>query len=108
MSISKYLPTIGSKGITTLAAEGPHEVHRAMQRAGVLHRDERVALEHEARHAHEHREEVVIERFRLRAEEARPDLFARAEAERASCIDARRHDRLDELAFVEADDTAPV
>jgi hypothetical protein len=57
-----------------------------MQRPRVLHGDERVALEHEARNSHQHREDIVIQRLRRIAEETRPNLWARAEAERARHI----------------------
>src|SRR5262245_64577548 len=79
-----------------------------MHRTGVLHRDERVAFEHETWDAHQQCEEVVVERLGLRAEEARPDHLARAKTERTAGVNARRGDRLDELALVETNDAAPV
>src|SRR3954469_19522331 len=93
---------------TTLLAERPHDVHRAVERARVLHRDKRVALEHESGYAHEHGKEVVIQRLRRLAQEARPDVLARAKPESASCVDPRRGDRLDELSVIESDDAAAV
>src|SRR5438270_3539611 len=93
---------------TTLLAEGPHDVHRAVERACVLHRGKRIALEHEAGHAHEHREEGVIQRLRRFAQEARPDLLAWPKPEDASRVNARRGYGLDELALVEPDDATTI
>src|SRR5262245_66654774 len=50
---------IGGSGVA-------HDVHHSMQCAGILHGDEAVALEHELGHAHQHREEVVEQRRRMR------------------------------------------
>jgi len=73
-----------------------------MQRAGVLHRDERVAFQHEAGHAHQHREDVVIERLGRVGKEAAPDVGAGAKPERARDVEPRRSDRLNEPAAIEA------
>src|SRR5688572_4674086 len=73
-----------------------------MQRPCVLHRDERVALEHEAGHAHHHREHVVIERFGGIAEESPPDIGVGAKAECAGRIEPGREDRLHQAAALEA------
>jgi len=79
-----------------------HHSHRAVQRTCVLHRHQRVALEREARHAHQQSEDVVIKGFWWIAEEATPDVGAGAKAERARCIEFGCENRLHQAAALEA------
>ena len=75
-----------------------------MQRSRVLHRDERVAFEYECWDAHEHREEVVVERLWIAAEKLRPHLGCGSEVENGAHVDARRGIDLHQFASVEPDD----
>ena len=64
-------PRLRHPGYCGVAAVA-HQIHSPMERPGVLHRDERVALEHKAGHAHQHRENVVVERLGSRRQELVP------------------------------------
>src|SRR5579864_601832 len=70
-----------------------------MQGARILHGNEAVALQAEFRHAHEHGEEVVIERRRIEAQELFPDLDRRSEAECSAHIEPRRGDDVGDLSL---------
>ena len=83
----------------------PRISHGPMQRPRVLHGDERVALEDEAGDAHQHREDVVIERLGRIAEEPAPDLGARSEAKGTRRIELRREHGLHQSAALEAQHT---
>ncbi len=85
-----------------------HHSHRTVQRTRMLHGDQRVALEHEAWHAHQHREHVMIERLGWVAEKAPPDVGGGAEAERARHVEFGRLDRLHQAAALEAQHAALV
>src|SRR5687767_7138355 len=83
-----------------------HDVHRPVQSTSVLHRCQRVAFEDESWYAHEHGEDVVVERLRCPAEKLLPDLCARAEAEGARYVEPGRLDELHDLAALEAHDAS--
>ena len=85
-----------------------HDLHRTMQRPRVLHRDERVAFEHEAGDAHQHREDIVIQRLGRMAQIPPPDVRAGAKTECARHTELRRHEPLHQPAALEADDAAIV
>src|SRR5687767_2094696 len=73
-----------------------------MKRARVLHRHQRVAFEHEARHAHQHGEDIVVERLWWIGEETTPDVGAGAKPECARRIESRRENRLYQPAALKA------
>ena len=73
-----------------------------MKRSRVLHGHERVALQNEAGHAHQHREHVVIEGLGWIAEEPPPDVGAGAKAKCTRRIEFGRQDRLHQTAALEA------
>ena len=79
-----------------------HDVHHPVQRPGILHGDQRIAFEHQVGHAHDHGEDVVIERRRHRLEEVLPELVRSAQAEAGAHVETRRVHDVDDAALLDA------
>src|SRR5262249_3034260 len=86
----------------------PPEIHHAMERTRILHRDERVALDHEFGYPHQHRKKVVVEGRRLAAQKFSPDLERSAKPECRAHINSRICDHLVDAALVDAQHIAQI
>src|SRR6476646_5357545 len=90
----RYRPWIGSisgsiSGIfrSICGCRSFHDVHRSMKRSRILHGRERIAFENKTWDAHEHGEEIVIERLGIFAEKSRPDFMTRAKSKDAPDVE---------------------
>ena len=71
-----------------------------MQRARILHGCEPVALEHELGHPHQHGEEIVKQRGRVRLQELAPHFDGRAKTEQRAHVELGRSDDIDDAALL--------